>query len=158
MKLLPSKALHVDIARAADDVYRFVADPLNFPRWAAVSGPMEQIGPLDWKAQTAFGERLVRFTTQNDFGCFDHAVFASGEEPIFIRGWIIPNGAGCTLVLVFPQRPDVTTEQFASALQWIEMDLMTLRSLLEVDPWHPRFAVPKVTASLIAPGSPRQIL
>ena len=76
-------ATHVE--RPVAEVQRFLANPRNYPRWAAVvEATFRQVGPLEWAADTDFGPRLVRFSPPNDEGIFDHAVYAAGEEPVMM--------------------------------------------------------------------------
>jgi hypothetical protein len=131
MLLRPSHTINLDIARTADDVYDYLAEPLNFPSWAAVTGPMEQVGPLEWKTETAFGPRFIRFSPRNEWNILDHAVFAMGEEPVVLPMWVVPNAGGCVLIFVFYRRDAMTDDQYRSALEWIRTDFLTLRSLLE---------------------------
>ena len=77
-----SHLIQFSIARPVEEVYAFLADPLNYPRWAAVDGGITQIRQNEWLTRTAFGDRIVRFTEPNPYGILDHAVYAHGEEPV----------------------------------------------------------------------------
>lgn len=70
-KPLPTRLLHVTIERAVQDVYRFVANPENMPKWA--SGLGKGIRQVDgkWFADTPEGKLEVRFAPANDFGVLD---------------------------------------------------------------------------------------
>lgn len=57
-------------------------DLMNYPKWAAVDGPMIEITASEWSIQTPFGQRIVSFSEPNIFGVLDLAVFAEGEERI----------------------------------------------------------------------------
>lgn len=131
MHMRQSHLIHFAIARPVDEVYAFLADPLNYPRWAAVDGAMVQVGPNEWLAQTAFGPRTVRFSERNAYGVLDHAVYARGDEPVTIPMRVVANGEGTELTFVFYRRDGMTDEQFKSTIEWITTDLLTLRSLLE---------------------------
>lgn len=121
------------IDRPLDEVYRFLAAPRNFPRWAAVDeATFQQIGPLEWSAQTEFGPRIVRFSPPNDQGILDHAVYAAGEQPVMMPMRIVADGDGTRVTFVFYRRPGMDAEQMASALEWIRTDFAVLKALLEV--------------------------
>ena len=124
-------ATHIE--RSIADVQRFLADPRNYPRWAAVvEATFRQIGPLEWSADTDFGPRIVRFSPPNDEGIFDHAVYAAGEEPVMMPLRLAEDRGGTLVTFVFYRRSGMNDEQLASALEWIRMDFAVLKSLLEV--------------------------
>jgi hypothetical protein len=121
------------IEKPVDEVYRFLAAPRNYPRWAAVQeASFEQIGPLEWAAETEFGPRIVRFSPPNADGILDHAVYAVGEEPVMMPLRLTAQGSGTLVTFVFYRRAGMTDEQLASALEWIGMDFAVLKALLEV--------------------------
>ena len=132
MTLRQSHVIHLPLRRSAADVYAFLVTPLNYAEWAAVTGPMVHLRDRDWRVDTAFGERIVRFCAPNSLGVLDHAVFREGEEPLMLPMWVTPNGEGCELIFIFYRRPGVSEEEFASAIEWINTDFLTLRSLLEL--------------------------
>ena len=130
--MLRSHTISTAIKRSASDVYIYLAEPRNYPKWAAVEGPsFTRIGPNDWQCETAMGERVVRFCERNRFGILDHAVFKRADAPIVTPMRAIPNGGGCLLSYTFFQRPGTTDEQFVSAIEWITSDFLTLQSLLD---------------------------
>lgn len=126
-----SHLIHFSIARPVDDVYAFLVDPTNYPRWAAVEGGMAPMRANEWLTRTAFGDRIVRFTEPNSYGVLDHAVYAQGEEPLMMPMRVVANGDGTDLMFLFIRRDDMTEEQFKSTIEWVTTDLLTLRSLLE---------------------------
>jgi hypothetical protein len=132
MTMRPAHLIHLSLKRSAADVYDFLSKPKNYAEWAAVEGPMTQIGPLEWKAQMAFGERIVRFCEPNPYGVLDHAVFAEGEEPLMLPMRVTPNGEGSELTFMFFRRPGISDELYASSIEWINTDFMMLRSILEL--------------------------
>ena len=44
---------------------------------------------------------------------------------------VMPNEEGTELVFTFYQRPGMSDEEFASAIEWVTTDFLTLKSLLE---------------------------
>lgn len=132
MSLAQSHLIHLAIDSPFERVVDFLSDAENFPKWAAVEGRMTRLGDLEWRAQTEFGARIVRFSPRNEFGVFDHAVYKPGDTPITMPLRVVPNGTGCDLVFLFLRRPGVTDEEFASSVEWVTSDFLALRSLLEV--------------------------
>jgi hypothetical protein len=113
--------------------YRFLADPRNYGEWAAVD--RRTYRPLDngdWEGMTGIGGmRHFRFTPANAFGVLDHAVFVPGETPLWTPMRVTPNEEGTDLVYTFYQRPGMSDEVFASAIEWITTDFLALKALLE---------------------------
>lgn len=124
-------ATHIE--RPIADVTRFLANPRNYPRWAAVvASTFRQVGPLEWAADTDFGPRIVRFSPPNNDGIFDHAVYAEGEEPVMMPLRLAEDRGGTLVTFIFYRRAGMSDEQMASALEWIRMDFGGLKSLLEI--------------------------
>ena len=122
------------IERPVADVYAFLAEPMNFPMWAAVEpGTYRQVGPSEWAAVTEFGPRLVRFCPRNEFGVLDHAWYREGDEPLMMPMRVIANGTGTDLTFLFFRRPHMTDQEFASTTEWITVDFLVLKGLLEAE-------------------------
>ncbi|KRA41747.1 hypothetical protein [Devosia sp. Root635] len=116
-----------------DTAYRFLANPLNYGEWAAVDrASYRPLDNGDWEAMTNFGGiRHFRFTPVNAFGVLDHAIFVPGEKLLWTPMRVTPNEEGTELTFTFYQRPGMGEEEFASAIEWITTDFLTLKSLLE---------------------------
>lgn len=131
--MLTSEVIKVSIDRSYAEVYEFLADPLNFTKWAANPGSeMEPLGNNDWLVDLPAGRRVIRFTPHNAFGVLDYQVFERGENggpktPVRL----IANAEGCELIFVWLQRSGVTDERFKSDVEWIASDLQRLRVLME---------------------------
>jgi hypothetical protein len=128
-----SEVIKVAIARPYADVYDFLADPQNFPRWAAnPDSRIEPVGGNDYRVELPMGQRVIRFSPRNPFGVLDYEIFAEGMS----IGPVVPvrlyaNGDGCELTLFWLQRPGVSLEQFKSDAEWVRSDLTRLKTLLE---------------------------
>ncbi|MEO6014041.1 MAG: hypothetical protein ABIQ30_10715 [Devosia sp.] len=131
--MLASIVVKVAIARPFAEVYDFLADPVNFGRWAALPDSiMEPVGGSDWLVDLPRGRMTIRFTPRNLFGVLDYQVFPIGMDggPVTpVR--LIANGEICELVLIWFQRAGVGDEQFRSDAEWVESDLQRLKSLVE---------------------------
>ena len=128
-----SQTIVVDIAVPFELASAYLADPRNYAQWAAViPATYHQLENGDWSAEVRFGStRHIRFTPPNDEGIFDHAVFAPGEELLWMPMRLKPLGNHSGLSFTFIQRPDMSEEAFASTIEWVTTDLMTLKSVLE---------------------------
>jgi hypothetical protein len=128
-----SHTISLSIDYPYEDAYRFLAEPRNYAEWAAVDP--RSFRPLDngdWAAMANFGGlRHFRFTAQNDYGVLDHAVFIPGEPLLWTPMRVMRNDDGTELTFTFYQRPGMNEAEFASAIEWITTDFLTLKTLLE---------------------------
>jgi hypothetical protein len=128
-----SHTISLSIDYPYEATYRFLADPLNYGEWAAVDKrSFRPLGNGDWEGMTSIGGiRHFRFTPTNEFGVLDHAVFVPGETPLWTPMRVMPNEVGTELAFTFYQRPGMDEEAFASAIEWITTDFLTLKAWLE---------------------------
>lgn len=131
-----SEVIKIQIERPYAQVYDFLADPQNFPRWASdPDSSMEPLGDNLFRVHLSGRLRVIRLTPSNSFGVLDYQVYADDlQQPL---GPVVPvrlyaNDRGSELVLVWLQRPGVSEEQFRSDADWVRSDLQRLKSLLEV--------------------------
>ncbi|MEO8758261.1 MAG: hypothetical protein ABI398_10990 [Devosia sp.] len=128
-----SIVIKIAIERPYAEVYEFLANPMNFAKWAA--NPDSDMVPLDggnWLVELPRGQSVIRFSPHNNFGVLDYEVFALGEThgPISpVR--LIANADCCELVLIWYHRDGASDERFRSDAQWVESDLTRLKTLLE---------------------------
>ncbi len=131
--MLASRIIKVQIERTFADVYDFLADPLNFSKWAAnPDSGMDPLGGSDWVIDVPRGKVVIRFSPINTFGVLDYQTFPRGAD----GGPVTPvrlyaNGDGSELLLTWFQRPGVSDEAFVSDVEWVTSDLTRLKSLLE---------------------------
>jgi hypothetical protein len=131
--MLKSRIFTVPIHRKYGEVYRFLAEPVNFGLWATEPGSkMVPKGGQDYLVELACGPRVMRFTPANDFGILDYQLFEPGERggpvtPVRLH----PNQEGCELVLTWFQHPGVSDEQFASESEWAYSDLLRMKAFVE---------------------------
>jgi hypothetical protein len=131
--MLGSTVIGLGIERPVADAYRFLIEPRNFTKWAALTGHRyEHIGGRDWVADTAAGTRIVRFGEPNGYGVVDHAVFAEDETPLVNPMRVVANEEGTLLTYTCFQRPGMSAEKFASTVEWLTADLLTLKTVLEL--------------------------
>jgi hypothetical protein len=127
----PSKTVSVSIDRAPRDVYEFVANPENLPRWAAGLGRSVSQVQGRWIVQTSSGPMGIRFVDRNDMGVLDHVVtLASGEE-ILVPMRVVRNGTGSEVMVTVFRLPGMSAEKFAEDVTLVQRDLDTLKSVLE---------------------------
>ncbi|HYG68136.1 MAG TPA: SRPBCC family protein [Anaeromyxobacteraceae bacterium] len=121
----------VSIARSPDDVYAFVSNPENLPRWASgLAGAIRNVGG-EWIADAPAGTVRIRFVPRNPFGVLDHDVVLESGATVHVPLRVVPNGSGSEVVFTLLRQPVMTDEKFAEDARWVEQDLAALKRLLE---------------------------
>lgn len=133
--MLSVETVSVTIDRAYATVYDFLAEPRNLVRWVDVLGPVHRaVAPMEWVFdRPAFhpGPIRLRFTPRNAFGVLDVHAY-SGEVLIHwapVRA--IDLGAATAVTFGLVRGADWAASHNASERDWIEADLLTLKTLLE---------------------------
>ncbi|MEQ1770224.1 MAG: hypothetical protein ABL879_10320 [Devosia sp.] len=131
--MLASRIVQVPIRKPFGQVYEFLADPMNFARWASVPGTeVEPLGDGTYLVEVPTGQVAIRFAPRNSFGVLDYqAYWPNTPNGRVVPVRLYPNGDGCELIYTVMQHPDVTDEKFASDIEWIESDLNRLKALVE---------------------------
>jgi hypothetical protein len=134
---MPSLYISIGIARAADAVYEFLHQPVNFPLWASglASGLRRAADAAadanEWIAAGPEGDVRVRFASRNGYGVVDHLVILPDGQRISIPLRVIANGTGSDVVLTLFRLPAMSDEIFARDADWVRRDLARLKALLE---------------------------
>lgn len=132
MSTYPLRHLSIGIDRPYPQVYAFLADPANFPQWAAGLGQgVEHLGGTDWQVQTPSGPMLGHFTSPNPYGVLDHTLVTPQGEAFNNPMRLIANGTGVEVLFTLFQHPGTTAEAFATNANAVTRDLTKLKTLLE---------------------------
>jgi len=129
--LSPSRTLSVSIARPADDVYGFVADPLNLPRWAEGLGSAVRETGDGWIVDSANGPIGLRLASRNAFGVLDHWVTVAPGVEVYVPMRVMANGAGAEIIFTLFRTPGMSDAAFAADAARVQRDLEHLKRLLE---------------------------
>ena len=121
----------VSIRRSPEDVYAFVANGENIPRWAAGLGKGIRREGDEWIADGPLGSVRVRFVPKNDLGVADHDVTLETGDTVHNPIRVLPNGKGSTVIFTLMRLPGVTAEKFDEDARAVEKDLKTLKAVLE---------------------------
>ena len=103
------------IERDALEVYNFVLDARNLPKWA--SG-------IDAAAK-------VRFVERNKYGVLDHYVSIRSRPEVYVPMRVFANGQGAEVLLTIFRQPGTSEQKFLEDTQWVRRDLEALKALLE---------------------------
>lgn len=126
-----SAHISVSINRPATEVYEFVSNPENLPKWAAgLSGSIRKVGE-DWIADSPMGTVKVKFADNNKFGILDHDVTLPSGYKVYNPMRVFPNSDGSELIFTLYRRPGMSEEMFAEDAKEVARDLQKLKTLLE---------------------------
>ena len=129
-----SHTISVYIERPVEEVYEFLLDPHNLPRWAPLySNVFKHLGGLEWLAETHAGRRVIRFAERNPYLVLDHSIFEPGTTPRTVPMRIFENDGGSEIAYTLLQHPEISDESFASEIEWLQADFAVLKSYLEAD-------------------------
>lgn len=132
MTIVPARHIGIGIERPADEVYAFLADPQNFPRWAEGLGrDFSHVEGMSWRVLTPMGTMRVVFSEPNRHGVLDHAVIPDGGPAMHNPMRVVANGSGAEVVFTLFRRPEMSDDEFAQDAAMITRDLTALKTLLE---------------------------
>jgi hypothetical protein len=129
--LLEVKNISVSIHRPPRDVYAFITNGENVPRWAEGLGTAIRRLDGEWMAEGPVGRVRVRFTPPNDLGVADHDVVLESGVTVHNPIRVVPNGSGSTVIFTLLRQPGVSARQFEQDAKAVEKDLGTLKAILE---------------------------
>lgn len=129
--LQAARHISVSINRPPLDVYDFVSNPANLPKWATGLGQSITNVDGEWVAEAPMGKVKIRFAGRNTFGVLDHDVVLESGVKIRNPMRVVPNGSGSEIVFTLLRQPDMSDEKFSQDAAWVEKDLRTLKALLE---------------------------
>ena len=128
----PTKNISVSIDAATGNVYNFVANPANLPKWASGLSQSEirKQGQY-WVADSPIGEVKIKFAENNTFGILDHSVTLPNGEVNYNPLRVVKNGKGSEVIFTLFRLPRMTDEDFNKDAEFIKSDLEKLKSILE---------------------------
>ncbi|MBI2460082.1 MAG: SRPBCC family protein [Candidatus Rokubacteria bacterium] len=129
--ILRSKTLSISIERPVGEVYGFVSNPENLPKWARGLGRSVRKSDADWIVDTPQGPMKVRFVERNDFGVLDHYVSPAPGVEVYAPMRVLANGSGSEVIFTLFRLPDMSDQKYAEDVGLVEQDLRTLKEILE---------------------------
>lgn len=127
-----SRIIHVSIERDWHDVYAFMAEPENMPRWArGLSSTMTRDGD-DYVADGGpIGQIRIRFAPRNPFGVVDHRVTLESGVSVDNALRVVPNGSGAEVMFTLLKIDGLDDEAFERDAAMVLSDLKSLKAILE---------------------------
>lgn len=126
-----SRHISERIARPADEVYDYAADPANLPQWAPGLGSSVEKIDGQWFVETPQGRVGFAFVPRNEYGVLDHHVTLPSGELVYIPLRVIADGSGAEAVFTLRRRPGMSDQDFKADADAMAADLSTLRQVLE---------------------------
>ena len=129
------QVLHISVSinRPPNEVYAFVSNPENLPKWATGLGGSIKNVHGEWIADAPMGQVKVKFADENQFGIVDHEVVLESGIKVYNPMRVIANGQGSEVFFTLIRQPEMSDEKFAQDAKWVEKDLGILKGLLEKD-------------------------
>lgn len=129
--LAECQTVSVSLARPADEVYHFLADPGNLPKWSFfITSITRQNG--EWVASTSQGQVRIRFVPANKHGILDHWVRVNPELEVYVPLRVAPNGsAGSEVLFSIFRLPGMSDEQYEEDIGMVRRDLTLLKRVME---------------------------
>ncbi len=131
MTISAARHIGIGIERPAEEVYAFLSEPQNFPRWAAGLGrDFSHVEGMTWSVLTPMGRMHILFSEPNAYGILDHALLPEGAPAMHNPMRVMPNGSGCEVVFTLFRR-DMSEDEMARDAAMVTQDLRELKALLE---------------------------
>jgi hypothetical protein len=127
------RTLSVSIDRPPGQVYAFVRNAENIPRWAGGLGKSVRKSGMGWIVETDHGPVGFHFVADNDLGVLDHMVTVAPGVEVLNPMRVVANGSGSEVSFTLFQLPGMTAEQFDTDGATVERDLPALKRVLEAD-------------------------
>jgi hypothetical protein len=121
------------IEAAPRNVFEFVADPQNLPKWAIGFAKAVRAEEGAWIVTTGSGAEIgVRHVTNAELGVVDGYMSpAAGVEMLGGAQRVIPNGDGAEYVFTMLQPRGMPDEVFESQVAELGRELVVLKAHLE---------------------------
>lgn len=131
MKIMRSKIQTVDIQASPEKVFCFLANPLNWPKYAIVNLRSVSPGTNGWyRAVTKFGEGELKINAFQELGIFDH-IWKDPQATWQVYSRVVPNGEGATVMMTLFQPPAMNDRQFDEAMGEMYVEMEKLKEIME---------------------------
>jgi hypothetical protein len=130
---MPSTTRHLGerIARPATDVYAWVSDPANLPRWSSGLGSgIEQVDG-EWVIDSPEGKVGFAFVPVNELGVLDHYVTFPSGDTFYNPMRVVPDGEGAEVVFSVRRFGETSDADFDRDTAAVAADLAKLKEVLE---------------------------
>jgi hypothetical protein len=116
----------VSIAAASDEVFWFLADPENLPRWAVGFARSIRREDDTWIVTTAQGDLPVRLVSDQESGTIDFHMTPGPGIEVVAYSRVVPNDAGAEYLFTQFQSAGMPDEVFAAQCAALREELAIL--------------------------------
>lgn len=120
----------VTIEAHAVQVFQFLADPENLPRWAVGFCRSIRRDGGRWIAQTAQGDVGIRYVTDPTLGVIDFCISQAPGAEVVAHSRVVPNGDGAEYVFTQFQAPGMPDDVFEANVAALKEELIVLKALM----------------------------
>lgn len=129
-KTMKAKTITVTLAAEPQQVFAFLTQPENLPRWnAALCRSVRREGD-EWVADSPRGSLSVRWVRDDRSGLVDLVLQVSGAELIWAMR-ILSNGSGAELIITVVQPQGLSDSLFHDHTRWAEKASRELKKWAE---------------------------
>ncbi len=131
LKISRSITKSVDLRASAEQVFDFLNNPENWPKWAVVN--MKSVEPATggwYDTETRQGNGQLKMLSNKSLGILDH-VWKDPQASWIVPARVVPNGDGSTFMMTFFQPPVLDDKAFDAAAKEVETELAKLKEILE---------------------------
>lgn len=125
-----ARTVSVAVRRDAAAVYRYLAEPANFPRWSLFIKAIKPDGD-GWIATTPDASVRIRFAPRNAFGIVDHWVRVNADLEVYVPLRVVANGAESEVLFTVFRLDGMSEQQFEDDIKLVRTDLGRLKAVLE---------------------------
>jgi polyketide cyclase/dehydrase/lipid transport protein len=123
----------ISIGAGARQVFRFVADPRNLPRWAVGFARSVRQENGRWYVAAAAGEVEVRVESDENSGVVDFRLTLAPGVEALAASRVLPRGTGCEYVFTQFQAPGMPEAVFEKSVAAVRHELSVLKAIAEVE-------------------------
>jgi hypothetical protein len=125
----------VAIDRTPGEVFAYLADARNWPRWAVVNVLAVEAtsDPAWWRMTTPHGTGELRIRGDGFTGLLDHD-FRDPQAAWTVPARVVRNGRGAEFLITFFQPAALEYEEFGRQAALVDTELAVLKRILE-DRW-----------------------
>ena len=128
----PAKQISISINIKPAEVYSFLCEPTNLPKWAygLSQSNMKKEGEY-WVTESPMGKVKVKFCEKNSMGVVDHDVVLPSGEVNHNPFRVVRNGEGSEVIFTLYRLPKMSENDFKRDTEFVISDLQRLKTVLE---------------------------
>ena len=126
-----STTLAVTIKRSPQEVYDFIADLSNWPKFSEFAANFERVHDSEYIAHTSQGDvRVIAHFDSQKLILDTDCILPSGESQL-IPYRVVPNKIGAELMMTNFRAASSTRQEYDEQLRWMEVELKQIKRILE---------------------------